>query len=171
MQIAASVPKTRGSSISVVAAWWGWGDTLELQQPYQRNLAISAWWPLCFSPTNIIKCCIVGLKHEIAGIDFNHKRRRFPGLRTTCGPLGPLGPLVSCLRNGCQMNLVLSMSLRALSATVAAEKWSIRRVRCFLTQMLHGAGIFTIIYLHNWVMNWTRANVGIHIPAPWVAFG
>ena len=45
--------------------------------------AISAWWPLCFSPTNIIKCCIVGLKHEIAGIDFNQKRRRFPGLRTT----------------------------------------------------------------------------------------
>ena len=24
--------------------------------------------------------------------------------------------------------------------------------------------------LHNWV-NWTRANVGIHIPAPWVAYG
>jgi hypothetical protein len=27
-----------------------------------------------------------------------------------------------------------------------------------------------LVYLPKWVMNWTRANVGIHIPAPWVAF-
>jgi hypothetical protein len=31
--------------------------------------------------------------------------------------------------------------------------------------MLHGAGIFTIIYLHNWAI--FGVNVGIHIPAPW----
>ena len=28
-----------------------------------------------------------------------------------------------------------------------------------------------LVYLPKWVMNWTRANVGIHIPAPWVAYG
>ena len=33
--------------------------------------------------------------------------------------------------------------------------------------MLHGAGIFT--YMTGWF--WTRANVGIHIPAPWFAYG
>ena len=31
--------------------------------------------------------------------------------------------------------------------------------------MLHGGGIFTIIYLHNWAI--LGVNVGIHIPAPW----
>ena len=33
--------------------------------------------------------------------------------------------------------------------------------------MLHGASIFT--YMTGWF--WTRANVGIHIPAPWFAYG
>jgi hypothetical protein len=32
----------------------------------------------------------------------------------------------------------------------------------------HGAGFCES--LHNWLMNWRRANVGIHIPAPWVAY-
>ena len=36
-----------------------------------------------------------------------------------------------------------------------------------LSHMLHGAGIFT--YMTGWF--WTRANVGIHIPAPWFAYG
>jgi len=33
----------------------------------------------------------------------------------------------------------------------------------------HGAGIFTIIYLQNWVIY--GVNVGVHIPAPWFAYG
>ena len=39
----------------------------------------------------------------------------------------------------------------------------------FITQMLHGAGIFTYIYLQNWVIY--GVNVWIHIPAPWFTYG